>query len=170
MSAGFHSANFLTVPSLTYSRIWFGRPRPVICTLPLKFDDETYREADAMPTVVGETITFRFGYDCSRPCASWKDFWSSSLPYATLTSLSLLYSGFVSSSFMIAIQAFWLVAFGVADSTAISPAPPDCSSAIFASDWPMPSVVAWLMNASRQSLLASESKVTTLIFAARAWL
>src|SRR5690242_8736006 len=122
-----------------------------------------------MPTVVGETMTFRFGYDCSRPWASWNDFWSSSLPYAVLTSLSFAYSGFFSSSFMTAIQAFWFVAFGVADRIAISPSPPACSAAILTSDSPMPWVVAWLMNASRQSLLASESNEMTLILAARAW-
>src|SRR4051812_32073418 len=107
-----------------------------------------------MPTVVGATMTFSFGYDCSRPWASWNDFWSSSLPYATLTSWSLLYSGFFSSSFITAIQEFWLVAFGVADRTAIWPDPPACSRAILASDSPIPWVVAWLMKRSRQSLLA----------------
>src|SRR3954470_22437803 len=71
---------------------------------------------------------------------------------------------------MTAIQEFWLVAFGVAERTAISPpAAPACSRAILARDSPMPSVVGWLMKMSRQSLEASESQVTTLIFAARAW-
>ena len=32
---GFHSANSVTVPFLTYSRIWFGVPSPVSATLPL---------------------------------------------------------------------------------------------------------------------------------------
>src|SRR4051812_24209788 len=141
MSAGFHSANTLTVPSFTYSRIWLGRPRPVTWTFPLYDDEDTYRAAAAMPTVVGATITLRFGYDCSRPWASWNDFWSSSFPYAILTSFSLLYSGFLSSSLATAIQAFWLVAFGVADRIAISPSPPAWSEAIFTSDCPMPSVV-----------------------------
>src|ERR1041384_5232286 len=123
-----------------------------------------------MPTVVGATIAFRFGNDCSKPWASWNDFWSSSLPYAVLTSFSFEYSGLASSVFMTSIQAFWFVAFGVADRIAISPPlGPACSEVIFTSDSPMPCVVAWLMNASRQSLLASESNVTTLIFAARAW-
>src|SRR3954469_22942432 len=122
-----------------------------------------------MPTVVGATITFSFGYDWSRPWASWNDFWSSSLPYAVLTSLSLLYSGFFSSSFITAIQAFWFVAFGVAERIAISPSPPACSLAILTRLSPMPWVVAWLMKASRQSLLASESNATMLMPAWRAW-
>ena len=35
-----------------------------------------------------------------------------------------MYSGFLSSSFMTLIQAFWLVAFAVADRMAMSPLPP----------------------------------------------
>src|SRR4051812_26475393 len=123
-----------------------------------------------MPTVVGDTMTLRFGYDWSRPCASWNDFWSSSLPYAILTSLSLLFSGLASSVFITSIHAFWLVAFGVADRIAMSPEPPASSFATFTRLSPIPWVVAWLMKASRQSLLASESNATTLILAARAWL
>ena len=61
------------------------------------------------------------------------------------------YSGFFSSSFMTLIQAFWLVALGVAESIAIWPEPPDCFSACSASFSPMPWVVAWLMKMSRQS-------------------
>ena len=37
-----------------------------------------------------------------------------------------LYSGFLSSSFMTLIQAFWFVAFAVAERIAISPLPPIC--------------------------------------------
>ena len=120
--------------------------------------------------MVGETITLRFGYDCSRPWASWNDFWSSSLPYTVLTSLSLLFSGLASSASMTSIQAFWFVAFGVAERIAISPSPPASSFAILARLSPMPWVVAWLMNASRHSLAESESNVTTLMPAWRAWL
>src|SRR5919112_2502116 len=122
-----------------------------------------------MPTVVGATITLSLGYDCSRPWASWNDFWSSSLPYAVLTSLSLLFSGLASSVFMTSIQEFWFVAFGVADRIAITPpSGPACSLAIFTRLSPMPCVVAWLMKTSRQSLAASESNPTILIFAALA--
>ncbi len=44
--------------------------------------------------------------------------------------------------------------------------PPACSRGHLDQASPMPSVVAWLMKMSRQSLAASESKVTTLILAA----
>ncbi len=86
-----------------------------------------------------------------------------------MTSFSLLYSGFFSSSSTTLIHAFWLVAFGVAERIAISPSPPASSFAIFARLSPMPCVVAWLMKTSRQSLDASESNETTLMPAWRAW-
>src|SRR5690242_18306722 len=123
-SAGFHSAKFLTVPSLTYWRIWLGVPSPVRATLPLYCEPDRYRAAAATPTVVGEMIPLRSGYDESRPWVSWNDFWSSSLPYAMVASWILLYSGFCNSFFIRSIQVFWLVALGVADRIAIFPAAP----------------------------------------------
>jgi hypothetical protein len=81
----------------------------------------------------------------------------------------LAFAGLASSSFITLIQEFWLVAFGVADRTAISPAPPASSLAIFTRLSPMPCVVAWLMNTSRQVFEASESNETTLMPALRAW-
>jgi hypothetical protein len=65
---------------LTYWRIWFGRPSPVKMTLPLYDDVDRYRAVAAMPTVVGEMMPLRFGYDCRRPCATWNEVVSSSLP------------------------------------------------------------------------------------------
>jgi hypothetical protein len=44
-----------------------------------------------------------------------------------VTSWSPLYSGFCSSFFISAIQAFWFVAFGVADRIAILLLPPTAS-------------------------------------------
>src|SRR2546430_2594812 len=54
-------------------------------------------------------MPFSCGYADSRPWVSWKDFWSSSLPYATLTSFMFLYCGLLSSSFMYLIHVFWFV-------------------------------------------------------------
>jgi hypothetical protein len=70
---------------------------------------------------------------------------------------------------MISIQAFWFVAFAVADRIATLPAPPICSP--IRSIWvcAMPSAVAWLMKTSRQAGSVSESKVTTLAPPERAW-
>jgi len=63
------------------------------------------------------------------------------------------FSGLTSSVFMPTIHAFWFVAFGAADRIAISSEPPAILT------WPsrMPSVIAWLMSTSRQSLDTSES-------------
>ena len=85
------------------------------------------------------------------------------------TSLSLAYSGLASSVFIISIQAFWLVAFAVADRIAISPPSAPIASEI-SLIWilAMPSAVAWLMNRSRHVGLVSESKVTTFAPAWRA--
>lgn len=68
-----------------------------------------------------------------------------------------------------AIQVFWFVALAVADRMATWPCPPVCSA--IRSTWvcAMPSVVAWLMKTSRHSGSVSESKVTTLDPAERAW-
>jgi hypothetical protein len=56
----------LTVPSWTYFFIWLGRPRPVRTILFLYFFDvERYCAAEEIPTVVGDSIPFRFGYACS---------------------------------------------------------------------------------------------------------
>src|SRR6476620_2006361 len=61
-SSGFQSANALTVLSWTYFFIWLGRPRPVSAILPLYFFEvERYWAADEIPTVVGDSIPFRFG-------------------------------------------------------------------------------------------------------------
>ena len=92
MSAGFHGANRVTVPFLTNSRIWVGVPRPVNATLPLEPDELMQRAAAAMPTVVGDAITLRFGYDGNRPRVSWNDFRSSSLPWAVVNSFSQEFS------------------------------------------------------------------------------
>src|SRR4051794_17083407 len=123
-----------------------------------------------MPTVVGLMMPFRSGYACSRPCVSSKDFWSSSLPYAVLTSLSFEYSGFESSSFMNLIQVFWLVAFGVAERIAISPpSGPICLDSSCTWLRPRSSAAAWLMKMSRPAGSVSESYVTTLMPAALAF-
>ena len=66
-------------------------------------------------------MPFRFGYAWIRPCVSWNDFWSSSSPYATLTSFMSLYLGFFSVSFITLIHAFWFVALAVAERIAMSP-------------------------------------------------
>src|SRR5262245_50573750 len=68
-----------------------------------------------------------------------------------------------------AIHAFWLVAFAVADRIAISPpSGPTASEISLICDWAMPSAVAWLMNRSRQFGWVSESYVTTFAPAWRA--
>src|SRR6266545_6404140 len=115
-------------------------------------------------------MPFRSGYEESRPWVSWNDFWSSSLPYATVTSWILAYSGFFSSCFISSIQAFWFVAFGVADRIAIFPDPPIWSEMSLTWFSAMPCAVAWLTNTSRQFLLVSESNVTTFAPPWRAWL
>src|SRR5690348_6911280 len=61
-SSGFHSANAVTVLSCTYFFIWLGSPSPVRTTLPLYLEVERYCAADEIPTVVGDSIPFRFGY------------------------------------------------------------------------------------------------------------
>src|SRR6476646_4978194 len=68
-----------------------------------------------------------------------------------------------SSFFIVAIQAFWLVALAAADRIAISPESPMSWAIMSTCTLAMPSAVAWLMNTSRQSGLVSESKVTTLM-------
>ena len=62
---------------------------------------------------------------------------------------------------MTLIQAFWLVAFAVADRIAISPLSPICLA--IDSTWSLPtsSVVTWLMNTLRASGATSESMPTT---------
>src|SRR3954453_5654221 len=74
-------------------------------------------------------------------------------------------SGYVSAAyfFMISIQAFWFVAFAVAERIATSPFSPICSAMMSIWLLAMPSALAWLMNRSRQSGLVSESKVMTLV-------
>jgi hypothetical protein len=69
---------------------------------------------------------------------------------------------------MSSIQAFWFVAFALADRMATLPAPPICSA--MRSTWllAMPSALAWLTYRSRQSSEVSESKVTTFVPASRA--
>ena len=73
-----------------------------------------------------------------------------------------------SSSSIVAIHAFWLVALALADRIAISPEPPICSATSSSCTFAMPSEVAWLMNRSRHSGSVSESNVTTLVPASRA--
>ena len=68
------------MPSATYFFISSGVPRPVTMTLPLYLDEERYRAAAAMPTVVGEMMPLRFGYCCSRPWVTWVAVVGSSLP------------------------------------------------------------------------------------------
>src|SRR6476661_7578731 len=74
-----------------------------------------------------------------------------------------MFGCFFSSVFIISIQAFWFVAFALADRMAISPASPICWE--IRSIWllAMPSALAWLMNRSRQSGLVSESNVMTFV-------
>src|SRR3569833_1481518 len=116
-----------------------------------------------MPPVVGAMMPFRTGYAWSRPWVCWKDFWSSSSPKATLTSVMPEYSGLASSSFMYLIQVFWLVAFAVADRIAILPLPPMRSEMTLTSLRPISSALAWLMKTFRHSFAASESYVTQAI-------
>src|SRR5919107_3296657 len=123
-----------------------------------------------MPTVVGEMMPLRSGYDRSRPWVSVNDFWSSSLPYAVVTSWMPLYWGFFSSVFISAIHAFWLVALGVADRIATLPEPPIACEISLTCTWAMPSAVAWLTNRARQDGVGSEAYVTALAPALRAWL
>src|SRR6478736_5585794 len=92
-----------------------------------------------MPTVVGETIPFRFGWFAAR------------------------------SFFITSIHAFWLVALALAERIAISPASPIWSAIMSTWTLAMPSVLAWLTNTSRQDGSVSESKVTTLVPASLAW-
>src|SRR5215211_2333223 len=96
-------------------------------------------------------MPLRFGYAWMRPWVSWKDFWSSSSPYATLTSFMSLYLGSLSVSFITLIQAFWFVAFAVADRIAISPLLSICLA--IDSTWFSPTslVVTWLMKTLRAS-------------------
>jgi hypothetical protein len=50
------------VPSWTYFFIWLGRPRPVSTIFFLYFFEvDRYCAADEIPTVVGDSIPFRFG-------------------------------------------------------------------------------------------------------------
>src|ERR1700759_3647810 len=75
-----------------------------------------------------------------------------------------------SSFFMIAIQAFWLVALAAADRIAISPLLPISLAIRSTSTWAMPWAVAWLTKRLRQPGLVSESNVTTLVPAVMACL
>src|SRR5438128_1886718 len=68
-----------------------------------------------------------------------------------------------SSFFMIAIQAFWLVALAAALRMAISPDLPISLAMRSTSTWAMPWAVAWLTNRSRHPGPVSESKVTILV-------
>ena len=66
------------VPSATNAFMSFGRPRPVTLTaLAACF---TTWAAARMPTVVGATMTLRFGYFWRRPLASLVLFVASSSP------------------------------------------------------------------------------------------
>src|SRR5262249_32660763 len=79
-SSGFQSANAVTVPSWTYFFIWLGSPRPVSTTFFLYLGVERYCAADEMPTVVGDSIPFRFGYACSIATVACRDCAGLSLP------------------------------------------------------------------------------------------
>ena len=73
-----------------------------------------------------------------------------------------LYSGSLRFSFITSIQAFWLVAFAVAERIAISPLPPitlEIDSTWFS---PTSCVVTWLMKTLRASAATSESMPTIL--------
>ena len=58
------------------------------CTLPLYSEPEMYLAAAATPTVVGEMMPFRFGWDCSSAAALSADLAASSSPYTVSTSVS----------------------------------------------------------------------------------
>jgi hypothetical protein len=75
--------------------------------------------------------------------------------------MSLYFGLLLSSSFMTLIQAFWLVAFAVAERIAISPLLPICFA--IDSTWFLPtsSVVTWLTKTLRASGATSESMATT---------
>ena len=75
-----------------------------------------------------------------------------------------------SSAFILSIHAFWLVAFAAAERIAISPESPICFAIRSTCTLAMPSDVAWLTKMSRHEVSVSESKVTTLTPAERAWL
>ena len=68
------------MPLCTYVFIWLGRPRPVTTTLFLYFEVEMYCAADEMPTVVGDSMPFRFGYACSMATVAARDCAGLSLP------------------------------------------------------------------------------------------
>src|SRR6201991_4582133 len=70
---------------------------------------------------------------------------------------------------MKSIQVFWFVAFGVAERIAMSPPSGICLASSCTSERPRSSAAAWLMNRSRPSGAVSESYVTTLMPAARAF-
>ena len=55
------------------------------------------------------------------------------------------------SFFISSIQAFWFVAFAVADRIATSPASPICSAIRSTWVFAMPSAVAWLIGSRRPS-------------------
>ena len=61
------------------------------------------------------------------------------------------------------IHVFWFVAFAVADRIATLPEPPVCSDTISSIVSATCLDSTWLMNRSRQSAEASESKVMTLL-------
>src|SRR5579885_762156 len=114
-----------------------------------------------MPTVVGEMMPFRFGYCWSRASVWLKLVWSSSLPYAILT--SCIFGYFVSSCFMKPIQVFWFVAVLAAERIAIWPVLLICWASRSTSLVPICVLSAWLTKTVRASGSTSESKLTTLM-------
>ena len=78
--AGFQSSKDWMVPSATYFLSESGVPRPVSAILPLYLGVSRTWAAARMPTVVGEMMPLRLGWDCSSPWVTWVAVVGSSLP------------------------------------------------------------------------------------------
>src|ERR1044072_4477468 len=100
----------------------FGKPRPVTLTESCFLAPDTTCAAARMPTVVGATMTLRFGYLVSRALACVVLVVASSSPYTVSTSLRFAYFGSVARVvFISSIHSFWLVAVAGAGRVAMAP-------------------------------------------------
>ena len=145
-----------------------GVPRPTVNTLPILFASWTAWATPGAEDVHSPTNPVRSGWAFIRSVAIWVALAWSSPAYTVSTICACGYFEAV-YSFWTLIQELRFSAVCPHDTIAYLPCPPMALSSESVSDWPMPSAVAWLTNASRTELGASVSAVATWIPCALAW-